>query len=272
MSNLYNSLPITSCCRTICDIMGVDCGDAPASANAAVKAMCQQVFSGRKADRALLYNPDAIALWLYQNYTHLFTDAMVCSRLAIPMLSVMPSVTPVCFASMYTGLMPDGHGIKKYVKPVLTVDTVFDHFIRAGKKCAIVSTAGDSISQIFLDRSMDYFIFDTMEEVNLKALELIEQDAYDLLVVYNVSYDATMHHHGPEAPETMEALKDNIWTYRRLVEAVEEHWQNHDVLYGFLPDHGCHQIDKNAGSHGLDMEEDMNVIHFYGAKPRKEGC
>ena len=31
----------------------------------------------------------------------------------------------------------------------------------------------------------------------------------------------------------------------------------------FLPDHGCHEIDGQLGSHGLDMYEDMNVIHFY---------
>jgi len=86
--------------------------------------------------------------------------------------------------------------------------------------------------------------------------------------VYNANYDGIMHKTGPEAPEAMEALRDNIWTYGRLVEAVEEHWKDHDVLYGFMPDHGCHQIDKSAGSHGLDMEEDMNIIHFYGAKPR----
>jgi len=270
MSTLYNSLPITSCTRTVCDVMGVPCGEGPAPANEAVKALCQKAFSGRKADRALLYNPDAIALWLYQNYTHLFTDAMVSSQLAVPMLSVMPSVTPVCFGSMYTGLTPDEHGIKKYVKPVLTVDTIFDHFIRAGKKCAIVSTTGDSMSLIFLNRQMDYFIYDTVEEINLKALELIKQDQYDLLVVYNANYDGTMHKTGPEAPAAMEALKDNIWTYRRLVEAVGEHWKDHDVVYGFMPDHGCHQIDKSAGSHGLDMEEDMNVIHFYGAKAKSE--
>jgi hypothetical protein len=88
--------------------------------------------------------------------------------------------------------------------------------------------------------------------------------------VYNANYDGTMHKTGPEAPEAMEALKDNIWTYGRLVEAVNEHWKNHDVVYGFMPDHGCHQIDKSAGSHGLDMEEDMNVIHFYGAKAKSE--
>ena len=51
--------------------------------------------------------------------------------------------------------------------------------------------------------------------------------------------------------------------YRRKAQ-----WKNHDVLYGFLPDHGCHEIDGECGSHGLDMEEDMNVIHFYGIKDK----
>ena len=59
MSTLYNSLPITSCCRTVCDIMGVACGEQPAAASEAVKVLCEKAFAGRKADRALLYNPDA---------------------------------------------------------------------------------------------------------------------------------------------------------------------------------------------------------------------
>ena len=32
-----------------------------------------------------------------------------------------------------------------------------------------------------------------------------------------------------------------------------------NVLYGFMPDHGCHEIDGGAGSHGLMMPEDMNI-------------
>ncbi len=28
-------------------------------------------------------------------------------------------------------------------------------------------------------------------------------------------------------------------------------------------DHGCHEIDEGTGSHGLDMPEDINIVHFY---------
>jgi hypothetical protein len=28
-------------------------------------------------------------------------------------------------------------------------------------------------------------------------------------------------------------------------------------------DHGCHEIDGGCGSHGLDMPEDLNIVHLY---------
>lgn len=263
---LYDSIPITSCCRTVCDAMGVPCGELPAPANPIASELCRRVFRGGKADRVLLYNPDAVALWLFQNYTGLFTDAMLCSQATVPMLSVMPCVTPVCFGSMYTGVMPEVHGIRSYVKPVIRMDSLFDCMIRAGKKCAILSTTGDSLSLIYLERQMDYFIYDTVDEINEKAMELIEKDAHDLLLVYNTNYDYNMHRCGPEGERAMAALRHNVATYRALVEATETHWAGHNVFYGFMPDHGCHEIDGGAGSHGLEMEQDMNVIHFYGAR------
>ena len=53
-------------------------------------------------------------------------------------MSMVPPVTPVCFASMYSGLLPEKHGIKEYIKPVLKCRTVFDVVSEKGKKCAIV--------------------------------------------------------------------------------------------------------------------------------------
>ncbi len=265
MSEIRNSICLTTVKDTVAEIMGIENGE---NTNPVLLSLAKEKLAGRKVDRAVLYNPDAVALWLYQKYTHLFTDAVISSDIALPVLSVMPSVTPVCFASMYTGVMPEIHGIQKYEKPVLTVNTIFDTFIKAGKKCAIVSTARDSISCIFLEREMDYFIYESVEEVNKKALELIDEDIYDLIVIYNGNYDGAMHKFGPEAEESINALRHNIAFYKELVDKIKSEWKNHDVLYGFLPDHGCHEIDGDCGSHGLDMEEDMNIIHFYSIKAK----
>ena len=270
MYEQHSAIGITSVCATVSQLLGLgfDAGiDAP---NPLVTALSAYQSSGA-VDRAVIYNPDAVALWLYQQYTEMFTEAALVSDLAIPMRSVMPSVTPVCFASMYTGLTPDKHGIQKYEKPVLKVETLFDRIVTAGKRAAIVSTSGDSISKIFLEREIDYFIYDTVDEVNKKAFALIEEDQYDLIVIYNGNYDGTMHKHGTESPEALAALRQNIAVYAALVEKIRECWKEHRVFYGFCPDHGCHEIDAECGSHGLDMPEDMNVIHFYGIKQKEGG-
>ena len=51
---------------------------------------------------------------------------------------------------------------------------------------------------------------------------------------------------------------------------IRNHWQSHNTLIGFATDHGCHEIDGDCGSHGLDMPEDLNIVHFYKAYPKKE--
>ena len=44
---------------------------------------------------------------------------------------------------------------------------------------------------------------------------------------------------------------------------IRKYWKNHNTLVGFAMDHGCHEIDGGCGSHGLDMPEDINIVHFY---------
>ena len=50
---------------------------------------------------------------------------------------------------------------------------------------------------------------------------------------------------------------------------IKEYWKGHDTLYGFAMDHGCHLIDGDCGSHGLDMPEDLNICHLYGAQTKE---
>lgn len=256
---MYNAIPMQSTCATIAALLHIE---APADAYAPCDLILQYVQKRLdKPERVVMYNPDAIALHLWQKYPRLFTPVMELSPLPIPICTVMPSVTPVCFASMYTGVSPEVHGIRKYEKPVLTHDTIFDCCIRAGKKCAIVSTANDSISMIFLNRDMDYFIYPTMDEVNEKAHELIKEDKYDLLVIYNTSFDSIMHRYGPESEEALAALDQNCREFAHIASLLEE--TGRKTVLAFAPDHGCHEIDGGAGSHGLDMEEDLNILHFW---------
>lgn len=253
-----NEICISSVCATALQALGVAVPEGIAAPNTELTALVQN------SDRVILYNPDAVAWWLYEKYPDVFKAAADCSDKALRLRSVMPSVTPVCFATMYTGLMPEQHGIQKYEKPVLKVDTIFDYLLRAGKKVAIVSTAGDSISKIFLERGMDYFIYPSVRRVNRMAEKLITEDKYDVLVIYNGDYDTNMHAFGPEHRIPMRHLAQNIKTYEHLVELIRKTYKDKKVFYGFCPDHGCHQIDGRRGSHGLDMPEDMNIIHFYG--------
>lgn len=261
-----NSLCITQVAATICEVLGIPSPLEAAPALPIVKTVANQTFSNG-ADRVFIYNPDAIALWLYQKYTPLFHDVMKHTQLALPLLSVMPSVTPVCFGSMYTGVMPEFHGIQSYIKPVISQETVFDVLLKNKKKPCIVSTASDSLSMIFLEREMDYFIYDTIEECNEKAIALIKEDQYDFILLYNGNFDGTMHRYGPESKEAILALKSNVAIFSTIADTIKTYWSKHDTMLGFAPDHGCHRIDGDLGSHGLDMPEDMNIIHFYGFIP-----
>lgn len=269
MADLLNSLSLTGVAASLATAMGIE---PPAQAQPALHQLTNlvkdSIGSGR-VDRVFMYNPDAVALWLYQKYTSLFDDVVRHTQLSVPLQSVMPSVTPVCFGTMYTGAYPEVHGIRKYEKPVIRIDTLFDALIRAGKKPVIVGDVQCSLSHIFLERDMDYFTGESIEEINEKAMALIEEDKYDFYVIYNGNYDSTMHKFGPESDESIAQLKDNVRSFDCFARAIKSKWTGHDTLLAFAMDHGCHEIDGGCGSHGLDMCEDLNILHHYGLIPRR---
>lgn len=267
---VYNSISLTGAAASLTRALGIA---PPKQAEPPIPLMDQLVKSLSSCgtvDRILMYNPDAVAMWLFQKYTDWYAPLLRHAQLTLPLRTVMPSVTPVCFGTMYTGAFPETHGIREYARPVIRIDTLFDAVLRAGKKAALIAVADSSMSIIFREREMDYFIYDTNEEVNRKALELIGRDGYDLLIVYNDDYDTNVHLHAPEGAETLDALKADIAEFDILANAVKENWKRHDTLIGFAPDHGCHEIEGGLGNHGTDMPEDLNILHFYGVVPKSE--
>jgi len=118
---------------------------------------------------------------------------------------------------------------------------------------------------IFLDRKMDYYhtADGGINAVNAMAAELLLRDDYDVLIVYNGNYDSKMHKFGPESIEALGELRVNTAIFGMISNLIERNWKHHNTLVGYAMDHGCHEIDGGAGSHGLDMEEDLNVVHLY---------
>lgn len=234
-----------------------------APANPDLVRYIDETFGEAGADRVFMYNPDAVAEWIYRKYPNFTKEVSERCDIELPMATVMPSVTPVCFGTMYTGAQPSVHGIQKYEKPVIKIDSIFDALIRAGKKAAILAYGNCSMAKIYLEREMDYYIYETVEEVNAKAAELILRDEYDFIAVYNGNYDSAMHKNGTESAVSLAELRTNSRIFGMFAEMIKEHWKKHNTLVGFAMDHGCHDIDGDAGSHGLDMDEDINIVHLY---------
>ena len=259
----YNKNSLDTLCAALAYAMGIQKPEESAEKNIDLAAYIDKVLDGVKLDRIFMYNPDAIGQWIYEKYPYLFKEVENDADFRLPLRSVMPPVTPVCFGTMYTGAQPAVHGIQAYVKPVITIDTIFDALIRAGKRPVILADAKSSLAQIYLNRKMDYYIFDTLDEVNAKTTELILEDKYDFYVVYNCNYDSQMHKTGPESIEALSEIKANSRTFAMFSAMINEHWKNHNTLLGFAMDHGCHEIDGGCGSHGLEMPEDLNITHLY---------
>ncbi|MBQ0070534.1 MAG: alkaline phosphatase family protein, partial [Spirochaetales bacterium] len=241
---------------TILSLLGVEKGEKMAPP-------IPELLERGTVDRVFVFNPDAVAEWVYEKKMELFQPLLDNLDKNLSMRSVMPSVTPVCFASMYTGLQPKDHGIEAYVKPVLKCRTVFDELIENGRRVSIVSTEGDSISKIFLERKLDYFIYSTKEECNRKALKLIEEDQHDLIVLYNGDYDYYMHRFTPLGRRSIRALKENIETFLQIEEKIKEASKGHRTALAFAPDHGCHFALFPPGNHGKDQPSDMHIRHFW---------
>lgn len=270
----YNKISLTQFVATVCKIIGIE---KPQGADKPMDWVCDVMDDMCKEgyDRVLIHNPDAMGMFLYQEFPDMFEPVLKHTQLTVPFQTVMPSVTPVCFATMFTGVLPEVHGIQAYEKPVLTVDTFFDALVRAGKKVAIVATIHSSMSKIFDKGNFDIFVENTEANVVEKAQELIIEDQYDVLCVYTIGYDNREHYCGPHTPKALAAAYRECGIFDQLVSLVKRNWTNHNTLLTFSPDHGCHEEESfNSrgvpvhGKHGSDRAVDINILHYFGVVRR----
>lgn len=121
-----------------------------------VLASAGTTFSGA-VERCLIVAADAIGVAQSTRYPDAIAPVVQQAPYAVTLRAMVPSLTPVCYASMFSGVTPDIHGIRKYEKPILTVETLFDLLPIAGKRVAIVAVKDSSIDRIFRGRPIAYF-------------------------------------------------------------------------------------------------------------------
>lgn len=269
MTENINEYSLTRFAATVAELAGIE---KPALADEPVEEACCELknLAGGSFERVLIYNPDAIAMWLCEKYREDFAAVRRHAPLTIPFASVLPSKTPVCFGTMYTGAMPQVHGIEKYEKLVIKIDSLFDSLVRAGKKTAIVAVENSSMSKIFAGRNIDYFFCIYDSAVIKKAIELIEKGEYDFICVYTQGYDDSMHLTGVESRPALRAMRKQIKYFDKLAKSVKKYWPQKNSLITFSPDHGVHNQSPHRGTHGSDLPEDINIYHFFGAVPGAE--
>lgn len=252
---------ISSIARTALELLGVKEGLDPAASAPDARVTALAPAGVRKL---LVYAPDAIGRRMVTLHPEFFAPLLAAGCKRLDLRSVFPAKTPVCFASMFSGLTPHGHGIKQYEKPVLKCPTIFDALPAAGLKAAIVAVKDSSIDLIFRGRPIEYYSEPDDAAVTARALELIADGAYDFLLVYHQEYDDLLHATSPWKDESLAAARRHTESFRQLSTAFGKRWLGIPRAAAFTPDHGAHTDPATGkGTHGDDIPADMDVAHFW---------
>jgi len=260
---------LTSLTPTVCQLVGVPPPRATAcSGLTRVALAAEQIFDGKPVQKCLIFCPDAIGAHLWGHPELDFGRVLKVAPLQLPVRSVIPPKTPVCFASMFTGALPEVHGIRRYERPVLGCDALFDALVRGNKRVAIVAVHDSSIDLIFRGRKIDYYSESYDPDVLERTLQLVQMDEHDVIVAYQQEYDDTLHKTIPFSDECIRAARNHLEAFITLAGAVRESWGRYRRALIFAPDHGAH-IDAASGhgDHGEDIPDDMHIFHCYGLEP-----
>lgn len=264
MAEYYNSYSLKHFAGIVADCMGIELPESYAPGIDWVSQILKQRLGGT-ADRAVLYHADAVGQYIWQQYTNLFAPVYANTSMSVPFVSTVESVTPVAHATMYTGMEPEGHGIKTYDRPQLTCDTLYDVLIRLGKKVAIVAQKDSTFVHIFKGRELDYFECENSAvDVQETALRLIKEDKYDVISIHTFDYDNAAHAFGPESKQGLNAISLEAEGFQKIADAIRAWEKPHKTLLTYSPDHGQHLVMGGRGSHGSKQTEDMNILHFFG--------
>ncbi|CAN5555898.1 hypothetical protein BH24ACT21_BH24ACT21_14820 [soil metagenome] len=172
-----------------------------------------------------------------------------------------PARTVVCFSSMFTGALPEKHGITSnlVLKLGLKVESIFDSLRRAGKKGRLVGIAhlidafGDDVASVTSVAHNDKI------DQNLIAAAKRELEDHDpeLLVLQLLAVDQNGHVRGAYYPEYVERIEITDRLIEEFMQWCEEHgYLDEDTAVVLMADHGH---GRGIGAHGHLSEGERYV-------------
>lgn len=252
MSDRYD---MRSLAPTVCSILGVR---PPGSADA--EPFMEAVDSMGEKERLAVVVIDAfgVSTWTAARLETPTFNALA-NRHLLHFRSVMPTITPVNFATMLTGAGPDVHMIRDRTQE-LKLETIFDVLREKGATSATAARALSSLGILISPLADRPGIAEsnTDEEVTALAIDALGEGV-ELLWVQLLDVDNAGHAHGPLSPQGIAATKRADRHLREIAVRAQE--EDYGILV--LADHGQHTILREDGSeggtHGTYSDEDVYV-------------
>jgi predicted AlkP superfamily pyrophosphatase or phosphodiesterase len=243
--------PMTALAPTIAACLGL-----PAPARATEPPLAAIVEALSPVRRLAVVAPDALGLAIVNRWSaELPYLVSLLDRRRVTLRSVMPTITPVNFATMVTGATPDVHGIATF-RDDFACETLFDVVRVHGGLSAGVGQKGYTGSEL-LGRSADFWgkaESNLDEEVETIALDFAAAQAPQFLIVQLGSTDDALHAHGPSSELVVPKLRETDARLSRMVERLTAL----DYAVIITADHGQHDTE-TGGSHGTPSDEDALV-------------
>lgn len=243
--------PMTNVAPTIAAIL-----DIPVPAQSTGEPLEEVVGDLSGCERVAVLVPDALGMhpWgLWKEKLPYLTSLM--KRQHVILRSVMPTITPVNFATMVTGGDQSVHGIHTKSDD-FQCDTIFESLEAAGMRGAAIGQDGCSMADLIARWAQIKMIApryddDTIVEM---LLETAADETPDFIITQLVTTDDIFHKFMPSSPEVVPYLIDTDARLNCLAESLVE------MDYGIiiLADHGQHDSD-GRGTHGTDADEDALV-------------
>ena len=183
------------------------------------------------------------------------------TRNSVVLQSVMPSITPVNFATMVTGANLAGHAVHSRSAD-FACQTLFDVIRQAGMKSTGIGLDGYT-GCVLLGRFADICgnAGDGSDDsVAARVIEISEGSRPEFLIAQLGRVDDTFHKYGPSSHSVVPMLRETDVRLKTLVEHLKP--MGYGVI--ILSDHGQHDVTgpsmgKLKGSHGTDRPEDCLV-------------